>query len=151
MKINFLMLFCILVISGNASAQKQNWVEVPTEDQFYFGVHYIDTNSIERFPSGNVIFLRKMGNTITQFEVNCIAREFRTLKETELPSSIGQLILSSPSQETFPTVWKEFVNNGSIISSLANKVCSTPRPASGKTDKPATKKKAAKKKGRRNP
>lgn len=79
------MLFCILVISGNASAQKQNWVEVPTEDQFYFGVHYIDTNSIERFPSGNVIFLRKMGNTITQFEVNCIAREFRTLKETELP------------------------------------------------------------------
>lgn len=135
------MMLCISVVSGTAAAQKENWVKVPTVDEVYFGVQYIDTNSIKRPTSGNVIFMKKMGHTATEFEVKCVEHKFRRLSETESAwLSNGNLIPAAPSQETFPTAWDTFVNDGSIISVLAKRVCST--------DKPATKKKPVKKKAK---
>ena len=143
MKRRFLwVMLCISVVVGTAPAQKQNWVKVPTVDEAYFGVQYIDTNSIKRPTSGTVIFLNKMGHTTTQFEVNCVEHKFRRLQENEAAwLSNGILIPAAPSQQAYPTRWDTFVNDGSVISSLANRVCST--------DNPAAKKKAIKNKARK--
>jgi hypothetical protein len=140
MKKEFLLLvLSISVLSITAFGQKRTWVRVPTPDEAYFGVQYLVTSSIKRPSPGNVVFLNKMGHTTTQFEVNCVEHKFRRLRETESAwLSNGMLIPAAPVQGTFPTAWDTIVNDGSIISALAKRVCSA--------DKPTPKKKPVKKK-----
>jgi hypothetical protein len=76
----FVMLFCGLIFVGGVSAQERSWTEVPTGMSSMMGTWYMDYSSIRRLPNGNVTFWTKGGGTIYQTEVNCVAKEERTLK-----------------------------------------------------------------------
>jgi hypothetical protein len=76
----FVMLFCVLIFVGGVSAQERSWTQVPTGMSSMMGTWYIDNSSIRRLPNGNVTYWTKGGGKIYQTEVNCVAKEQRTLK-----------------------------------------------------------------------
>jgi hypothetical protein len=77
-------MFCILLVAGEVSAQKHRWEVFPTPGMSpMMGTWYVDLESIRQLPNGNVVFWSKGGGRVTQTEVNCVAKEYRTLKAIE--------------------------------------------------------------------
>jgi hypothetical protein len=143
----FVIVFCILVVVGTASAQRRKWVEVTVSGApSIVGSWYIDYSSIRRLPGGNVTFWGIGSGAIFQTEVNCVSREYRDIKRTSivLPRtdsygneiSPGKVVTSESQVE-----WLVAVPT-SAIDTINGIACRFAKNIASQSDKPVAKKKA---------
>jgi hypothetical protein len=147
----FLMVFCVLLCVGELSAQKRDWIEVPLSSLGYssasiVGPWYIDSSSIRRLPDGNVTYWGKGSGVIFQTEVNCVAKEQRTLRRIELSrtDSYGNEISAESDSITESQMeWRPATPTS--ISDIINGIaCTSAKNIVSRSDKPVAKKKVVK-------
>jgi hypothetical protein len=111
------------------------------------GTFYIDTNSFKRLPNGNVLYWFRRANTVTQSEVNCVAREARTIQLAAIESrdKYGNLIPGSKNLVLEPRPWKSLAP-GEPEDTLASRACRSAPQASGKGSSSTNTNKVVKKK-----
>jgi hypothetical protein len=141
----FVIVFCILVVVGTASAQTRKWVEVTTPGMpSVMGAWYIDYSSIRRLPDGNVTYWGKGAGVIFHTEVNCVAKEQRTLKRIELASTdrYGNRVNDDIDiTDRYGTDWKP-ASPTSISDNMNGIACRSAKNVAPQSDKPVVKKKA---------
>ncbi len=80
MRVWLLVMFCMLLAAGEASAQKHRWEVFSTPGWERWGTWYIDLTSIQELPNGNAVFWSKHLSSATRTEVDCVTKEYRILK-----------------------------------------------------------------------
>jgi hypothetical protein len=143
----FLMVFCVLLCVGELSAQKRDWSEVPLPGMpSMMGTWYIDYSSIRRLPDGNVTYWGKGAAEIFQTEVNCVAKEARTLKRIELTvtDSYGNTIRDGKDVTTETQMNWRPATPTSISDTMNGIACSSAKNIVSQPDKPVVKKKVVK-------
>jgi hypothetical protein len=145
----FLMFFCVLLCVGELSAQKHVWTEVPLPDGFsssMVGTWYVDYSSIRRLPDGNVTYWSKGAGEISLTEVNCVAKEHRTLKTIKLTrtDSYGNEISAEKDVTIESDLQWDTIKPGSIDDKMSGRACSSAKNIVSQPDKPVVKKKVVK-------
>ncbi len=148
MKIWLLAMFCILLVAGEVSAQKHRWDVFPTPGWERWGTFYIDVESIKELPNGNAVFWQKHLSRATRTEINCVTKEYRTLKAIDyarFDSYGNQTRNEEDVTYKYGTEWKPAVPT-SVSDSMNGVVCSLYKTARFRSYNSDTQKKAIKKK-----
>ncbi len=148
MKIWLLAMFCILLVAGEASAQKDNWWVFPTPG-LNSGTWLIDGDSIRKLPNGNAVFTSAGPDVATQIEVNCVSREYRILKAVEIAKTDNygnQTVSTTDITNEYGTKWTSPTPD-SIRDGMNATVCRLIRKA--EVNNSGMRKKATKKRTRR--
>jgi hypothetical protein len=148
----FVVFFCILFFVGEVSAQK-NWTPIYIPDRpSFLSYSYVDYSTLRRLPNGNITFWEKDATgKIYQVEVDCVAKQERTLKimPRVKTDSYGNKI-DGGEEGAIDMEWSAITPTsiGEIVDST---VCSSAKTAALKSDKPVAKKKAVTKTRKRTP
>jgi hypothetical protein len=138
----FVMLFFVLAV-GSASAQKHHWVavKVPNLSSYFDGMFQIDIDNFERLPNGNVLYWKKVADTVYQNEVDCVDRKFRSLQRiaSDHRDSYGNLVRGKESDTPLKMGW-EIIDENSPENVMASMACREAPQVTKRVDTPATKK-----------